>query len=134
MTETRHTLIDREGNEFCFIVSDAPDGVAVCRIVQHKFMGERQIVMTHESAFNNELLSQLPQPEVERLFEAARLFERQYGFTTYHDRYDPDTNTTRIGVRMVFCAPVYEARLWKADARRLWVYLKSRVPPRARTP
>lgn len=126
MTETRHTLIDREGNEFWFWVCDTPDTAVTCRVVRHKYMGERQIVMTHESAFNNELLSQLPQPEVERLFEAARLFERQYGFTTYHDRYDPDTNTTRIGVRMVFCAPAYEARMWKADARRLWGYLKAR--------
>lgn len=137
MTETRHThhtLIDREGNEFYFIVSDAPDGIAICRVVRHKFMGERQIVMTHETTFNNEFIAQLPQPEVLRLFEDARLFQQQYGFTSYYDAADPHTNTTRIGVRMVFCAPVYEARMWKADARRLWAYLsRNSCPPKPST-
>jgi len=120
---TPYTLTDARGEVWSFEVHPAADTVIV---VSPAWSGRQPFPLLYRKTFLRETLKQLPQDAVARLFDAARVFTRDYSPVIKPYEHDDWTrNTIEIGIRIRFTPENPSVVMEREDARRLWGLLSA---------
>jgi hypothetical protein len=120
---TPYTLTDARGEEWSFEVHPTAGTVIV---VSPAWSGRQPFPLLYRKTFLRQTLEQLPQDAVMRLFEAARVFTRDYSpVIKPYENDDWTRNTVEIGIRIRFTPENPSVVMEREDARRLWGLLAS---------